>query len=115
MIACTSPAFTASERPFRIGLPATVAWRLSMWSMSLVRYAWRGRGLGEASYRRQGGFDERVPLCRAARRLLPKQAIGLLGGAVADPRAVASLADPGGRRNGRSVRAGAELNTGTGQ
>src|SRR5690606_41029037 len=35
MIACTSPAFTASESPLRIGVPPTVAWRLSILSMGL--------------------------------------------------------------------------------
>src|SRR6266567_1670697 len=33
MIACTSPAGTLSDTPFRIGLPATVAWRFSISSM----------------------------------------------------------------------------------
>src|SRR4051812_138952 len=33
MIACTSPAGTARCTPFRIGLPATVAWRLVISSM----------------------------------------------------------------------------------
>src|SRR5690348_4955581 len=33
MIACTSPAFTASVIPFRIGLSATVAWRFSIRSI----------------------------------------------------------------------------------
>src|SRR5690606_23277288 len=39
MIACTSPAFTVSDRPLWIGVPpealATVAWRLSILSMGL--------------------------------------------------------------------------------
>src|SRR5690349_13973557 len=35
MIACTSPAFTASESPLRIGVPPTVAWRLVISSMLL--------------------------------------------------------------------------------
>src|SRR5690606_41195114 len=35
MMACTSPAFTSSERPLRMSLPATRAWRLSIFSMSL--------------------------------------------------------------------------------
>ena len=30
MIACTSPAGTSSDTPFRIGLSATVAWRFSI-------------------------------------------------------------------------------------
>src|SRR4051812_15224662 len=34
MIACTSPAGTASDTPFRIGLSATVAWRLVISSIS---------------------------------------------------------------------------------
>src|SRR3954454_24078258 len=33
MIACTSPAGTCSDTPFRIGLSATVAWRLAMSSI----------------------------------------------------------------------------------
>src|SRR5437764_14215502 len=33
MIACTSPAGTASDTPLRIGLSATVAWRFSMLSI----------------------------------------------------------------------------------
>src|SRR5687767_14994323 len=33
MIACTSPAGTCSDTPFRIGLSATVAWRFSIVSI----------------------------------------------------------------------------------
>src|SRR5687768_8990329 len=33
MIACTSPGFTASVTPLRMSLPATRAWRLSIFSM----------------------------------------------------------------------------------
>src|SRR3546814_19857282 len=33
MIACTSPAFTMSERPVRIGFPPISAWRLSIVSI----------------------------------------------------------------------------------
>src|SRR5690606_6267697 len=36
MIACTSPAFTSSERPLRISLPATRTWRFSIRSMSRI-------------------------------------------------------------------------------
>src|SRR5438132_14405293 len=36
MIACTSPAGTSSDTPFRIGLSATVAWRLSIRSMAVL-------------------------------------------------------------------------------
>src|SRR5438067_6170572 len=36
MIACTSPAGTCSDTPFRIGLDATVAWRFSIVSMLLL-------------------------------------------------------------------------------
>src|SRR5690606_10097368 len=44
MIACTSPAFTVSESPLRIGVPPMVAWRLSIMSMGLpVRRAVRPR------------------------------------------------------------------------
>src|SRR5438874_532779 len=37
MIACTSPAGTLSDTPLRIGLSATVAWRLSIRSMAVLR------------------------------------------------------------------------------
>src|SRR4051794_14273234 len=40
MIACTSPAGTASDTPFRIGLSATVAWRLVISSI-VVRGSFR--------------------------------------------------------------------------
>src|SRR3954464_15166633 len=36
MIACTSPAGTSSDTPFRIGLSATVAWRLVISSILLT-------------------------------------------------------------------------------
>src|SRR5438067_418528 len=38
MIACTSPAGTLSETPLRIGLSATVAWRLAISSISAHRF-----------------------------------------------------------------------------
>src|SRR6185503_5917910 len=37
MIACTSPAGTCSETPLRIGLPATVAWRLEIFSIGYLQ------------------------------------------------------------------------------
>src|SRR5690606_28411202 len=35
MMACTWPGFTSSDRPLRISLPATLAWRFSILSMGL--------------------------------------------------------------------------------
>src|SRR5690349_9077481 len=51
MIACTSPAGTCSDTPFRIGLSATVAWRFSIRSIvRLLLAALLGRALLERQF-----------------------------------------------------------------
>src|SRR5690606_9415447 len=58
MMACTWPGFTSSERPLRISLPATLAWRFSILSMGLGIRDWgfgiRDSVFGIGSGRRRG-------------------------------------------------------------
>src|SRR5262245_25211630 len=78
MIAWTSPALMLSERPLRIGLSATVAWRLSIWSIVLLDHKFVGEVIhGSAVDRfltlvRDGRFAVRRKLHFAAPLKLPK-------------------------------------------
>src|SRR5689334_384711 len=103
MIACTSPAFTASESPLRIGVPPTVAWRLVICSI-------RNRSIGEV------GVEESVVAGLEAGPGTPRAAPLLLGaverdraGTGIDPVVAARAGHPAGHPAGSEADGNADV------
>src|SRR5690606_36480728 len=94
MMACTWPGCSSSDRPLRMSLPATRAWRLSIFSIvvSFANFVWpagaAGRGSADRAFQRH--FQQLLGFHRELHRQLAED---LLAEAVDDHRDRVFLAD----------------------